>query len=67
MPRFLYVGDGRSLRSRALKIIEVENPENVTGFRKLVGKVPSNHQGWVQETNDLQVAVRLLPGSSGNA
>jgi hypothetical protein len=37
MPPLLRVADSRSQHSRALKIVEVENPENVTSFRKLVG------------------------------
>ena len=37
MPLFLRDVDSRSQHSRALKIVEVENPENVTSFRRLVG------------------------------
>ena len=40
-----HVADGRSLHSRALKIVEVENPENVTSFRKLVGMFQITKRG----------------------
>ena len=67
VPFLLCGADGRSLHSRALKIVEVENPENVTNFRKLVGMFRRIVRGAYRKSTSPQVVVRLSPGSSGSA